>query len=478
MPPSPPESPSITPRIILIAAVLVLTYTLFLLPNLAVEQRREIPYSLFKKLLADGRVNEVTLRGFQVDGDLTTAMPIGPQGETGKQFTTRMPPFGDESLLPALESKGITVRVSQDTEVDWRRLLLVLLPWLVLIIFFWSMLRSSRRMGGGLTGSGDLQHFLTKGTKEAKVPEVSFKDVAGQVNAKREVQELVEFLQEPERFRKLGADVPRGVLLMGPPGTGKTLLAKALAGEAGVPFYSISGSEFIELFVGVGAARVRNLFETAKKNAPSIIFIDELDSVGRTRGTGLGGGHDEREQTLNQILAEMDGFSGHEALIVLAATNRPDVLDPALLRPGRFDRHVTLDLPDRKERVEVLHVHCRKVPLGVGVDLDELAASTPGFSGAELKNLIKHPCFSFFNHSFFLPHRNHSPNLFFGNYCSARWRASYQFAEFCTEPLQQGYGRGQQPREKCHRCDVEQGHSFAMLRSGDFGHYLANNQEY
>jgi len=212
--------------------------------------------------------------------------------------------------------------------------------------------------------------------------------VAGQDAAKREITELVEFLKNPQQYRRLGAEVPRGVLLMGPPGTGKTLMAKALAGEAGVGFYSISGSEFIEVFVGVGASRVRHLFEQAKQTAPSIIFIDELDSIGRTRGTGLGGGHDEREQTLNQILAEMDGFSGHEAVIVLAATNRPDVLDPALLRPGRFDRHVVLELPDRNDRIAILRVHSRKVPLADDVELEKIAAGTPGFSGADIKNLV------------------------------------------------------------------------------------------
>jgi cell division protease FtsH len=221
-----------------------------------------------------------------------------------------------------------------------------------------------------------------------EVPSVRFTDVAGQENAKREVTELVEFLREPERFRKVGAEVPHGVLLMGPPGTGKTLLARALAGEAGVAFLAISASEFIEVFVGVGASRVRQLFELAKKNAPSILFIDELDSVGRTRGTGLGGGHDEREQTLNQVLAEMDGFAEHEAVIVLAATNRPDVLDPALLRPGRFDRHVVLDLPDRKDREAILRVHTRKVPIGREVELERIASGTAGFSGADLKNLV------------------------------------------------------------------------------------------
>jgi cell division protease FtsH len=263
------------------------------------------------------------------------------------------------------------------------------LPWILIIAFwFWIIKRAQRGISGGLGGKGELGKFLRGTSKSAEIPNVTFDDMAGQDTAKREVTELVEFLKHPEQFRQLGAEVPRGVLLMGPPGTGKTLMARALAGEAGVRFYSISGSEFIEVFVGVGASRVRHLFEEAKKNSPAIIFIDELDSIGRTRGTGLGGGHDEREQTLNQILAEMDGFSGHEAIIVLGATNRPDVLDPALLRPGRFDRHVVLELPDRNDRVAILRVHSRKMPLADDVDLEQISAGTPGFSGADIKNLV------------------------------------------------------------------------------------------
>jgi cell division protease FtsH len=268
--------------------------------------------------------------------------------------------------------------------------LLSLLPWLIFIgVYFWFMRRFSRNVIGGIGRSGDLGKFLKpRETVEAKRPDVTFDDVAGQDNAKREVAELLEYFAHPDRYQRLGAEVPHGVLLLGPPGTGKTLLARALAGEAGVPFYSISASEFIEVFVGVGASRVRELFKQAREHAPSILFIDELDSVGRVRGTGLGGGHDEREQTLNQILAEMDGFSGHEAVIVLAATNRPDVLDPALLRPGRFDRHIVLDLPDRKARTAILALHTAHVPLDEGIDLDKVAAATPGFSGADLKNLV------------------------------------------------------------------------------------------
>jgi cell division protease FtsH len=301
-----------------------------------------------------------------------------------------MPPFGDDSLLPLLEQESVKVSVESEVgRTGWTALLLALIPWLVLFLFFyWIYKQTSSALGRRLGGPGELKKFLESPGRRAEIPQVTFADVAGQENAKTEVIELVEFLKHPEQFRKLGAEVPRGLLLMGAPGTGKTLMARALAGEAGVPFFSISGSEFIEVFVGVGASRVRNLFEAAKKEAPSIIFIDELDSVGRTRGTGLGGGHDEREQTLNQILAEMDGFSGHEAVIVIAATNRPDVLDPALLRPGRFDRHVTLDLPDLKDREAILKVHIRKVPLADDVDLSRIAAGTPGFSGADLKNLV------------------------------------------------------------------------------------------
>lgn len=347
----------------------------------------EISYSRFKELVQQGHVARITLRGQRIEGELHQAMTLGPQRIETQRIHTRAPAFGDERLLPMLEDAGVEIHIGQERTDPWT-VVLALLPWLILIAFFiWLMNRTSRtfgRMGGG----SELRRFLDSSTRQAKIPETHFDDVAGQENAKREVAELVEYLKAPERFHKVGAEAPRGVLLMGPPGTGKTLLARALAGEAGVPFYSISASEFIEVFVGVGAARVRNLFETAKKNQPSIIFVDELDSIGRTRGAGLGGGHDEREQTLNQILAEMDGFAGHEAVIVLAATNRPDVLDPALLRPGRFDRHVTLDLPDRRERLALLRLHSRDVPLAPDVDLDQVAAGTPGFSGADIKNLV------------------------------------------------------------------------------------------
>jgi cell division protease FtsH len=245
-------------------------------------------------------------------------------------------------------------------------------------------------MSGMMGGPGGIFGIGRSRAKryEKTSSDVTYHDVAGLENAKKDMQEIVEYLQEPEKFAELGANIPKGILLVGPPGTGKTLLARATAGEADVPFFSISGSEFIEMFVGVGASRVRDMFETAKKEAPAIIFIDEIDSIGRARGTGLGGGHDEREQTLNQILSEMDGFAPHESVIVIAATNRPDVLDAALTRPGRFDRQMTLDLPQKQTRRKILQIHTRQVPLDESVDLENITARTVGFSGAELQNLV------------------------------------------------------------------------------------------
>jgi len=351
----------------------------------------EIPYTMFKSLLAEGAVTAVTMEGEAATITLARPRPLGPDGAATERVSTRVPSFGDPTLLPTIEQNGVPMTVEDAEGGGLAAILVGFLPWLFLVglyLFFVSRMYGNMSGLGGRGGLGDLLEGAA--TRETKAPArpVTFADVAGQENAKREVAELVDYMRNPARYQRLGAEVPRGVLLMGPPGTGKTLLAKALAGESGVPFFSISASEFIEVFVGVGAARVRKMFEEAKKRAPSIIFIDELDSIGRVRGTGFGGGHDEREQTLNQILAEMDGFSGHETVIVLAATNRPDVLDPALLRPGRFDRHVTLDLPDRDARQRILEVHTRKVPMADEVDLTLIASSTPGFSGADLKNLV------------------------------------------------------------------------------------------
>jgi len=374
---------------LLVAMAIAIMFLVFVAPQPA-EVRVPVSYTEFVSLLTSDKVTTVTFRGERLEGTLNETIPTPAGGQTAR-ISTQIPPVADPDLLPLLQQHSVEVTAEPSSDADdawWLRLL----PW-VLIIAFWIFLW--RRMAGGLPGGlgrgGDLRDFLRGGVRKVEgetAPKVTFADVAGQDNAKREVAELLEFLRNPERYQRLGAEVPHGILLEGPPGTGKTLIAKALAGEAGVPFFQISASEFIEVFVGVGASRVRNLFDEAKKAAPSIIFIDELDSIGRVRGTGLGGGHDEREQTLNQILAEMDGFTGHEAVVVLAATNRPDVLDPALLRPGRFDRHITLELPDRDARTAILKVHTKRVPLAADVDLDKIAAGTPGFSGADLKNLV------------------------------------------------------------------------------------------
>jgi cell division protease FtsH len=369
---------------------LVLLGFLYSMQQVAVPPERpsEAAYSEFKQLLRDRRVGEIRL------SDRTATAFLKPVGgaspaDTEQPLRIVLPEFDDPELMPLIETSGAVVRVEPPKEESssW---FLSLLPWLVFLgIYFWFWNRMQSNLTGRF-GGRDPSEFLT-GSADREVTRkkrITFDDVAGQESAKREVSELVDFLRDPKRYEKLGAEAPRGVLLMGPPGTGKTLLARALAGEADVNFYHTSASEFIEMFVGVGASRVRKMFEEAKKRAPSIIFIDELDAVGRVRGTGLGGGNDEREQTLNQILAEMDGFSGHEAVIVLAATNRPDVLDPALLRPGRFDRHVTLELPDRDAREAILKVHTRKMPMAPDVDIRTIATATPGFSGADLKNLV------------------------------------------------------------------------------------------
>ncbi len=338
-----------------------------------------VAYSTIKQMIRDNRITSVDLQEHAI---------IATTGGAGTEevFRAVTPAQGDPELLPLLEKHGVEIRAEAPAGGS---ILTYILPWIIILgVYLWLQ----RRMMGNIAGGpGGLTGGLLGGrfSKPSETREtITFDDVAGQDQAKREVAELVDFLREPERFARVGAEVPHGVLLVGPPGTGKTLLAKALAGEADVPFFTTSGSEFIEIFVGVGAGRVRKMFEAARKAAPAIIFIDELDSIGRTRGTGLGGGHDEREQTLNQILAELDGFAAREAVVVLAATNRPDVLDPALLRPGRFDRHVTLNLPDKAARRAILDIHARNLPLEDTDDLDVMAAGTPGFSGADLKNLL------------------------------------------------------------------------------------------
>lgn len=340
-----------------------------------------LSYSTVKQMIRDGQVTSVNLQEHAII--ITTGEP-GAVDAGGFRAVT--PAQSDPGLLPLLEQNGVEITAEAPAGVS---ILSWILPWLLILgVYLWLQRRMMGNIVGGPGGmAGGLlgERFATPAASREKI---SFEDVAGQDQAKKEVSELVEFLREPERFERVGAQVPHGVLLVGPPGTGKTLLAKALAGEADVPFFSTSGSEFIEIFVGVGAGRVRKMFEAARKAAPSIIFIDELDSIGRTRGTGLGGGHDEREQTLNQILAELDGFAARDAVVVLAATNRPDVLDPALLRPGRFDRHVSLNLPDKSARRAILDIHARDLPLENTGDLEIMAAGTPGFSGADLKNLL------------------------------------------------------------------------------------------
>ena len=353
-----------------------------------IQQSSTLSYTDFKSKVRADEVAQVTLEGDQVYGILRQS---GTEGAPNKQqepnrFMTTLPPIDDPELIPLLEKHGVEMSAKPEQANWWGRALIGLLPWLLIFGVFWY---SSRRMQERMGAEDGIFGFGKSKAKRFQQGEsdVTFGDVAGLENAKRDLQEITSYLKNPERYRKLGANIPRGILLMGPPGTGKTLLAKAVAGEAEASFFSISGSEFIEMFVGVGASRVRDMFESAKKEAPSIIFIDEIDSVGRARGTGLGGGHDEREQTLNQILGEMDGFEAHETVVVLAATNRPDVLDPALLRPGRFDRKITLDLPDKKARVQIMKIHTKAVPLAKDVDLDRLAALTAGFSGADLENM-------------------------------------------------------------------------------------------
>lgn len=358
--------------------------------RLALENACEISYSTFKALIGQGVLDKVIFWDDQIEGFLRHPQHFDCYGgQPSEHVKTNSPQFDDPSFLAQLEEQKVEIHITHTEQYrEWSSFFLALLPGLFLIALFYWYYRWAvhKTRGVGVLKSGHTFHRL--GDPQAKIPDISFKDVAGQESVKREVTELVDFLSNPVKFQQLGAEIPRGVLLMGPPGTGKTLMARALAGEAKVPFYTVSASEFVEIYVGVGALRVRDLFETAKKHTPCIIFIDELDSVGRMRGVGIGGGSDEREQTLNQILAEMDGFSGHEAVIVLAATNRPDVLDPALLRPGRFDRHVTMDLPERQDRVNILRIHTVQVPLDEEVDLDMIAGETPGFSGADLKNLV------------------------------------------------------------------------------------------
>jgi len=330
-------------------------------------------FSEFIAQVEAGQVQEVTITGNEIKGHTTSR-------EAFRTFA----PIGYDKLVDTLLQKKVNFTILPDQSPPWVSALVSASPF-ILLIGFWIFFMRQMQSGGNKA--------LSFGKSKAKLlasqqKKVTFKDVAGVDEAKEELQEIIEFLREPQKFQKLGGRIPKGVLLMGPPGTGKTLMARAIAGEANVPFFSISGSDFVEMFVGVGASRVRDLFEQGKKNAPCIVFIDEIDAVGRHRGAGLGGGHDEREQTLNQLLVEMDGFESNEGVILIAATNRPDVLDPALLRPGRFDRRVVVSRPDVRGREGILQVHTRKIPLSDDVDLSVLARATPGFSGADLANLV------------------------------------------------------------------------------------------
>jgi cell division protease FtsH len=334
--------------------------------------RGEIVFSDFLKKVESGEVREVTLKGNNVSGRMS-------DGSSFRTFTADYP-----DLVKSLKDKGVKIDVKPPDTNSW---LAIVLQWVPMLLFIGVWIFFMRQMQGGGAKALSFGKARARLISE-KQNKVTFQDVAGVDEAKEELREIIEILKDPPKFQKLGGKIPKGVLLVGPPGTGKTLLAKAIAGEANVPFFSISGSDFVEMFVGVGASRVRDLFEQGKKHAPCIIFMDEIDAVGRHRGAGLGGGHDEREQTLNQLLVEMDGFETNEGVILIAATNRPDVLDPALLRPGRFDRQVVVARPDVKGREEILKVHARRIPLAPKVDLKVLARGTPGFSGADLANLV------------------------------------------------------------------------------------------
>jgi cell division protease FtsH len=379
-----PDEPNRLGRVSKNAAFLMMMALLLLLAIRLVGSQSqsvaELGYTEFRQHLAADRIHEVVFRERVIEGEFRSTVQIENQDYT--TFRTRLPSDPTETLLQDLEAHGVVVS-AQAAQRGFGAVLITLLPWLLFIAFWVWIFRTMQ--GGG-------NRAFQFGRSKAKLispdtPKVTFADVAGADEAKEELQEIIEFLKDPAKFSRLGGRLPKGVLLVGPPGTGKTLLARAVAGEAGRPFFQMSGSDFVEMFVGVGASRVRDLFEQGKAHAPCIIFVDEIDAVGRHRGAGLGGGHDEREQTLNALLVEMDGFESNEGVILLAATNRPDVLDPALLRPGRFDRQVVVDAPDVKGREGILRVHAKKLPLADDVELSLIARGTPGMSGADLENI-------------------------------------------------------------------------------------------
>ncbi|MGK2906169.1 MAG: ATP-dependent zinc metalloprotease FtsH [Desulfuromonadales bacterium] len=359
-----------------LALWLVISLVMIMLFNMMTQQGRDlkpVPYTTFLTAVEEGKVIDVTIQGSNLEGKYSD----------GSSFKTYAP--NDPDLISMLREQGVAIVAEPDeTNSFWMTMMVSWGP-ILLLIAVWIFFMRQMQSGGGKAMSFGKSRAKLLSESSAKV---TFNDVAGIDEAKDELEEVVSFLKDPKKFSRLGGRIPKGVLLVGAPGTGKTLLGRAIAGEAGVPFFSISGSDFVEMFVGVGASRVRDLFVQGKKNAPCIIFIDEIDAVGRHRGAGMGGGHDEREQTLNQLLVEMDGFESNEGVILIAATNRPDVLDPALLRPGRFDRQVVVPRPDVRGRFKILQVHARKVPLGEDVDLNVIAKGTPGFSGADLENLV------------------------------------------------------------------------------------------
>ncbi|HTO75663.1 MAG TPA: ATP-dependent zinc metalloprotease FtsH [Thermoanaerobaculia bacterium] len=357
-----------------ILVLIILAWNVFKTGAASIE---EISFSQFMDQVAQGHVQKVTIRGDEIRGIYAPA--AGKRDTTFKTYAPNYP-----KLVEDLREKGVGIEVTPLKDSSLVSALVMYGPLILLVAIWFVIMRQMQAGGNKALSFGKSRAKLLTPTQK----KVTFKDVAGVEEAKVELQEIIEFLKDPQKFQKLGGKIPKGVLLIGPPGTGKTLLARAVAGEANVPFFTISGSDFVEMFVGVGASRVRDLFEQGKKNAPCIIFIDEIDAVGRHRGAGLGGGHDEREQTLNALLVEMDGFDTNEGVILVAATNRPDVLDPALLRPGRFDRRVVVDSPDLRGREQILKVHTRQTPLAESVDLSVIARGTPGFSGADLANLV------------------------------------------------------------------------------------------
>ncbi|MFO8037383.1 MAG: ATP-dependent zinc metalloprotease FtsH [Anaerolineales bacterium] len=372
--------------------MLIILFLIILVPwvwTLLGDSETDISYSTFVNQVRQGNVAAVTISGEKVTGEMKSPVPLDSrdgkgESETITKFITYIPQIGDDQLMPLLHDHEVEVTVKPESDISWWSILINVLPFLFLIGIGYMIVQRMQGQGQAIF------NMRQSGAKRYQRDDqrTTFDDVAGCRSAKRELQEVIAFLKDPGKFERLGGEIPLGVLLVGPPGTGKTLLARAVAGEADVPFFNITGSDFMEMFVGVGASRVRDLFDQAKKAAPSIVFIDELDSIGRRRGAGLGGGHDEREQTLNQLLSELDGFEPNTNVIVMGATNRPDILDPALLRPGRFDRRITVNMPTMKDRKAILEIHSEDKPLAEDVDLEKIARGTPGFSGADLENVL------------------------------------------------------------------------------------------